>query len=200
MDEKIPFETCVKTFNALAPLALANTLKRYLCKTYVRPVILCVGSDRVAGDSLGPMTGTLLEESKLPLFLYGTLRSPVTAREVRYMKGYLAKTHPLAPVLAVDAAVGEREEVGLIKVIASPLLPGSGSNKQLGEVGDLSILGITAPREGMSALENVRLGSVYAMAQAISEGIKLALENNAMRAGSLNRKMRRSLKVMSKKW
>ena len=46
--------------NALAPLAVARRLSAALYKTNVCPVIVCVGSDRVAGDSLGPLTGSLL--------------------------------------------------------------------------------------------------------------------------------------------
>ena len=38
---------------------LARRLARTpFCKTNVRPAIVCVGSDRVAGDSLGPLTGS----------------------------------------------------------------------------------------------------------------------------------------------
>lgn len=60
------------------------------------PVILCIGSDLAVGDSLGPVTGTML--TRLPSagrgYLYGTLRQPVTAREARYLTPFLRRTHP----------------------------------------------------------------------------------------------------------
>ena len=48
-----------------------------------KPVIVCVGSDLVVGDSLGPIVGTKLNEKlQGKAFVYGTLLSPVTAREI----------------------------------------------------------------------------------------------------------------------
>ena len=113
------------------------------------------------GDSLGPVVGTMLEEKRTPAYLYGTLRSPMTAREIAPLQRFLEQTHPGAPVIAVDAAVGKREELGLIKL----------------SIGDLSVLGIVAERErGFRALELVRLGNVYAMAEVISDALASAIQ------------------------
>lgn len=180
MDQTLKNETCFQCCNSLASLGLARAMRPLFIKTYVRPIILCVGSDRVAGDSLGPMVGTMLKERHLPVFLYGTLSSPVTAREAAYVREFLTCTHPLSPVLAVDAAVGTREDIGIMKFANVPLLPGSGANKRLGAVGDASILGIVAEKEkGFSALENARLHLVREMAEAIAEAVSLALTEHA---------------------
>ena len=82
MDNITAFETVIHAQNALAPLVLAKCLRASLLKTYVRPAIVCVGSDRVAGDSLGPLTGSILQKCGADAFLYGTLGRTVTAREV----------------------------------------------------------------------------------------------------------------------
>ena len=75
------------------------------------------------------------------------------------------------------AAVGNREDTGLIKVCSSPLYPGSGAKKQLGSIGDVSLLGIVAGREeGFPALERVRYSDVYAMACVLKKAILLFLE------------------------
>lgn len=178
MDKILPFETVIHAQNALAPLALARSLRTSLLRTYVRPAIVCVGSDRVAGDSLGPLTGSILQKCGADAFLYGTLGRTVTAREVPALASFLQKTHPKSPVLAIDAAVGNAEEVGLLKLSNAPLYPGSGTNKQLGCLGDVSILGIVARREeGFAALDRVRLGTVCRMAEVIAEAVLLALED-----------------------
>ena len=178
MDNISAFETVIHTQNALAPLVLAKFLRASLLRTYVRHAIVCVGSDRVAGDSLGPLTGSILQKSGADAFLYGTLEKTVTAREVPALGAFLQKTHPKSPVLAIDAAVGNAEEVGLVKLSGAPLYPGSGTNKQLGRLGDVSILGIVARREeGFAALDRVRLGTVCRMAEVIAEAVLLALED-----------------------
>ena len=139
------------------------------------PVIVCVGSDLAVGDSLGPIVGSLLKHKTqgLHLYIYGTLHSPVTAKEVSYMRRFLKETHKNAPVIAVDAAVGESGDVGLIKLLDSPLRPGAGANKKLGAIGDSSILGIVTEKSLMSygIFNTTRLSLVYSMAEIISSAL-----------------------------
>ena len=58
------------------------------------PIIVCVGSDLVLGDSLGPLVGTLLKQKGVGTYIYGTLNCPITAKEIEYAKTYLKQLHP----------------------------------------------------------------------------------------------------------
>ena len=161
-------------YNALAETGLFMALNRFLGVTEAPPVVLCVGSDLAIGDSLGPITGTLLKQN--PAFrgyVYGTLKNPVTAREVKYVGEFLKKTHPKSKIIAVDAAVGEDGDVGLIKATDGALRPGSGANKRLGRVGDVSVLGIVAKKSSFSysVLNLTRLNMVYSMAETVAGAI-----------------------------
>lgn len=139
------------------------------------PVVVCVGSDLAIGDSLGPIVGSLLryKTQGVNAFVYGTLSSPVTAKEVRYMHAFLKETHPNRRVVAVDAAVGAEGDIGLIKLRDEPLYPGSGANKKLGALGDCSILGVVAEKSEMNygLLNTTRLNLVCSMAEAIADGL-----------------------------
>lgn len=158
--------------NTLAEEGTAMALRRLLGEPAAPPVILCIGSDLAIGDSLGPIAGTLLAEqcSARRAFLYGTLRSPVTAKEIGYLGEFLRKTHPDSKVIAIDAAVGDSSELGLIKVTDSPLRPGSGANKRLQKVGDVSVLGIVGEKAAFSysMLNLTRLSGVYNMARTVA--------------------------------
>lgn len=140
-----------------------------------RPVLLCVGSDLAIGDCLGPITGSMLKRktSGLDAYIYGTLSAPVTAKEMKYMREFLRRTHPRSPVVAVDAAVGGAGDIGLIKITDSPLRPGAGANKDLGCVGDLSVMGIVAEKSvgNYALLNQTRLNLVYKMADVISTAL-----------------------------
>ncbi len=153
------------------------------------PVVVCVGSDLAIGDSLGPITGSLLKYKTqgVHFFLYGTLAAPVTAKEIKYMRNFLKKTHPNSPILAIDAAVGEKGDVGVIRVTDSPLFPGAGANKQLGCLGDVSILGIVAEKSATNygILNTTRLNLVYTMAEIISDGVSTLLWERAEKKHSL---------------
>ncbi len=150
------------------------------------PIVVCVGSDLVIGDSLGPLTGSMLafKTQGLGAYIYGTLQTPITAKEVKYLKDFLRKTHPNRSIIAVDAAVGRSEDIGLVKISPSPLSPGAGANKQLGSFGDATVLGVVAEKStGNYALfNNTRLRLVYAMADKISEGIATLLHDYSARA------------------
>ena len=145
------------------------------------PVLLCVGSDLTIGDSLGPIVGSMLKYKTqgLRVFIYGTLSMPVTAKEIPYMRTFLKETHPQSQVLAIDAAVGESGDIGLLKCLSSPLFPGAGANKKLGAIGDVSIIGIVAEKSlhNFALLNTTRLNLVYSMAEIISDSIANVLWN-----------------------
>lgn len=162
-------------YNGMAPEGVCLSLKKVLPAGANLPVILCIGSDLSVGDSLGPVTGTKLKEKLYGLhcFVYGTLSKPITAHEVKYMNNFLRETHPESPILAIDAAVGVAGDIGLIKVCPKSLKPGSGANKKLSKVGDVSILGIVAEKTvfNYSLFSATRLNVVYRMSEIISEGV-----------------------------
>ncbi|MBE7078157.1 MAG: spore protease YyaC [Clostridiales bacterium] len=143
------------------------------------PVVVCVGSDLAIGDSLGPIVGSMLKfkTQGLNVFLYGTLAAPVTAKEIRYVRTFLKETHSDRQVIAIDAAVGDEGDIGLIKINDTPLMPGAGANKQLGSLGDISIMGVVAEKSltNYGLLNTTRLNLVYAMAEIISDGLAALL-------------------------
>ena len=162
-------------YNSMAADGVCLSLKKTVPYSDYSPVVLCIGSDLSVGDSLGPVTGTKLKEklAGLNCYVYGTLAKPITAHEVKYMNDFLKSTHPNCPVIAVDAAVGLAGDIGLIKIAKKGIKPGSGANKKLQRVGDVSVMGIVAERSvfNYSLFSATRLNIIYKMAEIISEGI-----------------------------
>lgn len=169
---KYNMEYTFNSFNAYSVNGLSQALHKNNIKCK-KPIIVCVGSDLVLGDSLGPLVGTLLKKKNLSSYVYGTLNSPITAREVGYVKTYVKKMHPNSIVIAIDAAIGSEDDIGLIKLKDKGLKPGLGVNKDLDIIGDISIIGIVAGKsENNYSLYNLtRLNLVYKMADVISESL-----------------------------
>ena len=94
-----------------------------------------------------------------------TLRSSVMEFNTEAIEGEEAK--------AMQARKGEEEEIGLVKVIPSPLRPGAGANKRLPKVGDVSILGIVAKKSAIAypLLHLTRLSAVYTMAEIVANAL-----------------------------
>lgn len=168
-------EYSFNVYNSLAPSGEVLALKKILPEMSSAPVIVCIGSDLSVGDSLGPVTGTKLKEKLkgLNVYVYGTLAKPITAHEVKYTNQFIRNTHPDSTVIAVDAAVGVAGDIGLIKLAKRSLKPGSGANKRLSKVGDVSVMGIVAEKSlfNYSLFSTTRLNIVYKMAEIIAEGL-----------------------------
>ena len=180
-------------YNKLAPDGICLALKKSTPEG-ASPVILCIGSDLSVGDSLGPVTGTKLKQqlAGLNCYVYGTLAKPITAHEVKYMNDFLRLTHPASPIIAIDAAVGNAGDIGLIRVAGRGLRPGSGANKRLAKVGDVSVMGIIAEQSvfNYSLFSATRLNVVYKMSEIIADGVTSFvldyLRNMPYRADLLN--------------
>ena len=119
-----------------------------------RPIVACVGTDATIGDSLGPFVGTMLTEKRAEAIIYGTL-------------------------LVIDAAVGKSEDVGLIKILNGAIRPGLGANKDLPEMGSVSIIGIVSEKSlaNYAFLNLTRLNPVYRMARIVADGVMRYLKS-----------------------
>ena len=134
------------------------------------PVIVCIGSSGVVGDSLGPMVADLLRAvHKLPAYVYGGLRRPVNGLNYRRYKEFLLNRHPENFVIAVDACVGAEKDVGTIKYSAGGLRAGGALNKDLGKIGDIGILGVVAARGEDNLLQ--LMNAPYSLVETLSERI-----------------------------
>ena len=123
-------------------------------------VFLCIGTDRSTGDSLGPLIGSRLEEEGIgDVVVIGTLEHPVHAVNLDRTLEHIEEHYPDAIIIAVDAAVGRWDHVGLVTLEKGPLRPGLGVRKELAAVGDISITGIVGGAESGDPLflQSIRL-------------------------------------------
>ena len=95
-----------------ASTELAHVLKKcigQIDRPWKEIIILCIGSDRITGDSLGPLIGQQLSRHRWKnIHIYGTLDTPVHALNLESVLADIKKRHPSALILAVDASLGSR--------------------------------------------------------------------------------------------
>lgn len=143
-------------------------------------IILCIGTDRSTGDSLGPLVGTKLLELGFKGKVYGTLEEPVHAVNLQETIDKIQNEHHKPFIIAIDACLGRTESVGYISIKEGPLQPGTGVNKNLPAIGDLQIIGIVNIGGFMEymVLQNTRLSLVMKMAEIISQGLYEAIQKS----------------------
>lgn len=150
---------------------ISNTLISYLPTNLSSIVVLCIGTDRSTGDSLGPLTGTLLANMHpRHIHVYGTLHEPVHAINLEDKVDEIYGTFHQPYIIAVDAALGKVDSVGNIFTYNDSLQPGSALNKNLPKVGDASITGVVNVGGMMeyAVLQSTRLAIVYDMAKEVA--------------------------------
>lgn len=141
-------------------------------------IILCIGSDRSTGDSLGPLVGYKLEKYRIPgVHVYGTLNVPVHAANLSEKLEQIMSSYKNPFVIAIDASLGTKEHIGYITLGNGPLRPGLGVNKTLPTVGDIHITGIVNFSGVMESLllQTTRLSNVMLLADTISHGVLYSL-------------------------
>lgn len=137
-------------------------------------VILCIGTDRSTGDSLGPLVGSKVQ-AELPagVTVYGTLEEPIHAVNLEETITQINRRFKNPFIIAVDACLGRSENIGFISIKPGALRPGTGVNKNLPEVGKMHIIGVVNVGGFMEylVLQNTRLSLVMRMAEVISESL-----------------------------
>lgn len=141
-------------------------------------VLLCIGSDRSTGDSLGPLIGSKIKHlEKENIYIYGTLEYPIHAKNLEAIITKINSNINNPIIIAIDACLGSLDKVGHIVLKKAPISPGTALNKSLPSIGELSILGVVNISNGKDfiTLQNTRLFTVVKIANSISLGIELFL-------------------------
>ncbi len=156
---------------------LANLVDLSQKKNGHRPILfLCIGSDRVPGDCLGPLVGYKLEHLGISMpdqfIVCGSLAHPVHAVNLR-QKLHRIRHQGNFLIIAVDASIGARENLGMLCLSNSALCPGEGVAKSLPPVGEISITGVTSYEENPVPFhrQSIPLSFVMNLADEIYQGL-----------------------------
>jgi putative sporulation protein YyaC len=156
---------------------LSHALSKRLKKVHQEIVMICIGTDRSSGDSLGPLVGSQLSSFE-GFHVYGTLEHPVHAKNLEKTIDTVNKHHPNAFIISIDACLGKMESIGEVRLKEGPLKPGEGVGTELPPVGDISITGIVNLDGGSSpfvTLLTTRLFDVMELSTIISNALYTSL-------------------------
>lgn len=144
-------------------------------------VFLCIGTDRLIGDSFGPLVGSKLEKllevyNIFNIDIYGTLENNVCYTNIEKCLLKLKKDHPNACIIVIDAALSKEVNIGKIFVQRQKTVLAKGLNKAKFEVGDISIKAVVGKNYKLSkynflSLQNISLSYVINLSNIVAEGI-----------------------------
>ena len=148
-------------------------------------VFLCIGTDRMTGDAFGPIVGSKLQE-KLEKYnisninVYGTLGKNVCYTNIGETLKIINDRHPNSCVIAIDSALGEKEDIGKIIINKEQIHIGKGLGKNKIELGDISIKAIVGknskiPNHNFYILQNISLYEVMKLSNTVANSIVKAI-------------------------
>lgn len=152
----------------------ANQTEWHKIKADKKPVFVCIGTELVNGDSLGPLVGYQLSRKNPPqAYIYGTLQNPIHALNLNQKMNEIKKKHPDSCIIAIDASFGSKRHLGAVSIHPGPLYPGLGVSKSLPPVGDISITGIVCTHgpDCNDRLRDTPLSLLIPQVDMITEGI-----------------------------
>ena len=108
-----------------------------LMRSAARIDVLCIGTPKVVGDSVGPRVGSLLKAAGLPdrIKIIGCTDEPVYRGNIASM---LMSLRNDALLVCVDAALSSNFPT--INIRTGPMHPGAAVSDELPKLGDVSIL------------------------------------------------------------
>lgn len=146
---------------------------------YSHIIFLCVGTDRMTGDALGPVTGEKIRSFiRGNFFVYGTLELPIHAKNVEKKMNDIYNTFSRPYIIVLDACFGEVSQIGDIVMGEGGICIGRITQKKGIQVGNAYILGVVDGGGGnlIDRLYNTRLFYVMRLSNILAEGIQCSIE------------------------
>lgn len=108
--------------------------------------------------------------------IYGNLENNVCANNANGIIKHIKSKYEKPFIIAIDAAVSKKDNIGKIVVENNGMNIGNALNKNINYIGNLSIKGIVSqnvnnPQYNFKLLQNTSLGMVMNMADVVSSGI-----------------------------
>lgn len=167
----------------------ANQFSDTICqltknKLYSNIIFLCIGTDRVTGDSFGPLVGYKLKNvlshiQKVDII--GDLDETVSNRNILDAIQYIQTNYKNPFIVSIDSALSIRRNVGDIIVSNQGIYLGTSIRDKKVYIGDMSIQGVVAKNTcvaqyNFKRLQNTNLGLIMKMADTVASGIISSIE------------------------
>lgn len=106
-----------------------NDFSNVMCKLadgnqYSNIIFLCIGTDRITGDTFGPLVGRKLKslfQNTRKINVIGDLKNPVCANNILETADFIRENFSNPFILAIDSALSSKDNIGTINVSEGPV-------------------------------------------------------------------------------
>lgn len=152
---------------------------------YSNIAILCIGTENLAGDSLGPLVGNELKciENEF-VKVYGCINENVDFLNAKTIIEEIYLKYKSPYIITIDAALSNREHIGKIYLSDGYIKIGNALQKSICFYSNINIKCVVGEysrfdnKKNILSLNNVRKEEIYKMAEIISYGIRKILKSS----------------------
>lgn len=150
----------------------SEILKRKVYRQNKNLAFVCIGTNKVMGDSIGPRIGSYLKNTT-DLEVYGDLEKNIcTKKDIEKINKKVENKY----IIAIDSALSKSSDIGKIYIVEKKISLGNGLNLCKGSIGDISIKVVVAENDNDNYknflnLKNVDLSFIQNLTYRIGNGI-----------------------------
>lgn len=140
------FDNCVyANFN----FELNKVIKKVEEKKYSDLIFICIGTNKIVGDSFGPIVGEILKRNlkQNKIQVIGDLTNNINATNIVKNMKHIECVYSNPYIISIDSALSNSIEPGNVFIVKKGLVPGSALNKKNISIGNIAIKGIVAKDE-----------------------------------------------------
>lgn len=173
-------EHCYETLEENSRVAFEVSLERLLnrrLKSSQQLIILCIGSDYIVGDCLGPLVGYKLNSKHQHWIVYGDFDRTVQSANINEIIQDINQKYENPFIIAIDSALCyDKMQIGNVRLRDGGLVPRIAFEKGLPYVGHISITGIINSKSSFEEfIQTTRMSLVMQLADFIESGLSNTL-------------------------
>lgn len=143
-------------------------------------IFFCIGTDRVIGDCVGPITGSLLKNKYGNKNIYGDLEENLTYENIEDKLNEINLKYSNPYIIAIDAALSSNEDIGKFYVDNKGINYRKSLNSKNFKIGDIGIKVVVGKDYNDSelnfkALQNISLNKIVKISKKTFDGINILL-------------------------
>lgn len=147
-------------------------------------VILCVGTNKIVGDSVGPIVGkklTRLLKHKENVKIYGNTKKNLNLKNAKHVLEEISCIQPEPLIITIDAALGPKEMIETVFMTTGKIKIGEALGNGMGYNSHINIKGIVgecqeSSKENFEVLNKVHPKCIHRLSNKITYEICQLIE------------------------
>lgn len=157
---------------------LQKNIYQYRKQSFSDIVILCIGTNKLIGDSIGPVVGQKLKKENIQekVYIYGDMKETINFKNAKQVIENIFKIYEKPFIITIDSALGTQTMVSKIVVSKGIIRIGKSLGRSICYPSHITIKGVVGEyrntiQENLYTLKTVKQEIVDELSNKMAKGI-----------------------------